>query len=273
MKTWFDRHSKRFEGDPSEQVHAWLHEAGVHEALNDMSGPIGVVRFLVFFQKKQGKIVVDNIASEPLEYGGGTPQFTGNQHVDELRDALLRFSRVMGHIPFSYGCVGFLRDYENSYDLVCYFDEDVKGVQLNVLPIPKYGHPLQDPTYQRLIGDMELQLSQVIAQSSRIGSNWEEWSIEKNTLTLSYPSEGGYHDKQKFYAAVLGTFVWSEFAWTWQVDQPLFREEAFSCKEFLATWEMAMELGYITTARLGAYWLFVGTLDDNTVLLASVWER
>ena len=53
-------------------------------------------------------------------------------------------------------------------------------------------------------------------------------------------------------------------------EQPLFKEDAYNCQEFLATWDQIMELGYLTTVRLEGKWLFVGGLDDTTVLLGVV---
>ena len=60
--------------------------------------------------------------------------------------------------------------------------------------------------------------------------------------------------------------------WEWKVEEPLFQEDAFTCREFLATWDQAMELGYISTVRLQAAWLFVGRLENSQVLLCAVYH-
>ncbi|MEC7985854.1 MAG: hypothetical protein VX278_11870 [Myxococcota bacterium] len=273
MNKWFERHASHFEGDPLAQLHSTLHQANVHEALNDMAGSIGVSRFLIYFEIDGKKVKIGNLEAEKLEYGGGPPQNLGNSFIDVLKIAISNLARLMPHTPFEKGCLGFLRDYENNYELLCFFDEDSETATLDLLPIPKYGHPLQDPEYRRLLGDMELQLSKVIQQSARVSSEWDEWSIENNQLRLVYREEGGMEEYRTYPIVVLSTFAWSEYVWNWQVDDPLFQESTFTCREFLATWELAMELGYASTARLSADWLFVGTIEDSTVLLGAVWER
>ena len=175
----------------------------------------------------------------------------------------------MHRFSFQRGCLGFIRDYKNEYELLCYFDEDLETYNLEMLPVPQYSYPLEEPRYLSLLGSMEYQMNQVFAESSRVVSTWQEWSIEDGLLQLSFDGA----PKQSHPVEVLGTFRWSDFQWDWQVEEPLFPEDAYSCKGFLGTWDQIMELGYLTTARLNGSWLFVGKIDDKTVLLCTVFRN
>ena len=263
---WFERNKHLFTKDPFDELHAWLHKSEVHLALNTMAGPTGVSRFMVYFRMQRGKVLIEHIDSIPLPKGGGPPKDTSTAALEELKRSLLHLRHAMSRFSFEKGCVGFVRDYQNEYELLCYFDEDLEDLSLDVLPVPKYSYPLEAPSYLKLIGDNEYQLGQIIAQSSRVVSNWEEWSIDADQLVLEFSGS----PTQQHRITVLGTFSWSQFWWKWEVDQPLFLEEAYNCQEFLATWDQIMELGYLTTVRLHGDWLFVGRLDDSTVLVGVV---
>ena len=263
---WFEINKAHFSKDPFSDLHKWLHEAEIHTALNDMAGPTGVSRFLLFFRVERKSVVIEHIDSVPLLKGGGPPKNTSPAALDKVKQAILSFMRIVSQCPIHKGCLGFVRDDRNKYDLLAFFDDDVAPITLDMLPVPKRGYALEDPKYLRLLGSNELQLGQLIAQAARSVADWEEWSIEKETLILEYPQAS----TRQYTITVLGTFDWSGFMWNWQVDEPLFTEDAFTCREFLATWDQVMELGYLTTALLHGSWLFVGQLDESTVLLGCV---
>jgi hypothetical protein len=265
---WFERNKNLFNADPFEELHAWLHEAEIHTALNEMAGPTGISRFLLYFRIERGKSIIEHIDSVPLVKGGGPPKNTSDGTLARLKKSISSLSSIMSRFSFQKGCLGFVRDYRNEYELLCFFDEDLEALSLEVLPVPQYSYPLEEPVYLKHLGSNEYQLSQVISQSSRIVPDWEEWSIEKDTLLLNFTDK----PTKRHNIMVLGTFLWSQFLWNWQVDEPLFSEDAYSCMEFLATWDQVMELGYLTTVRLNGNWLFVGQVDDATVLLCSVYD-
>lgn len=264
--TWFERHKDLFTNEPFAALHGWLHQSEVHLSLNNMAGPVGVSRFMVYFRIDRGKILIEHIDSIPLPKGGGPPKNTSTKALEELKETIQKLRAIMSRFSFVKGCLGFVRDYQNEYELLCFFDEDVEELSLDVLPVPKHSYPLEEPKYLKLLGDNEYQLGDVVRRSSRVVSDWEEWEIEDNTLILHYANA----PTQRHHVMVLGTFAWSEFWWNWQVEQPLFQEEAYNSQEYLATWDKIMELGYLTTVRIEGNWLFVGGLDDTTVLLGVV---
>ena len=268
MSTWFEKNTKLFSGDPLETLHHWLHKAQLHLALNGMAGPTGVSRFLLYYRIDRGAVTIEKIDSIPLPKGGGLPQNTSDDVMNNIKMSILQLQSLMSKFSFSKGCLGFVRDFRNEYELLCFFDDDIEGISLENLPIPEYSYPLEEPVYLKLLGSAEYQLGQVVMESSRVVSNWEEWSIEEDTLILCFPDGR----KTRYHITVLGTFNWSTFLWKWEVKEPLFPEDAFSCPEFLATWDQAMELGYLSTVRLNASWLFIGRLDNAMVLLCSVYS-
>ena len=264
--TWFERNKELFSKDPYDELHEWLHKSEIHLSLNNLAGPVGVSRFMVYFRIERGKVSIEHIDSIPLPKGGGPPKDTSTKTLERLKEAIQKLRDIMSQFTFQKGCLGFVRDYQNEYELLCFFDEDIEELSLEILPVPKYSYPLEEPGYLRLIGDNEYQLGEVVARSSRIVSDWEEWEIENNTLVLHYEDSSAKTHR----VVVLGTFAWSEFWWNWKVEEPLFQEDAYNCQEFLATWDQIMELGYLTTVRLEGSWLFVGGLDEKTVLLGVV---
>ena len=71
---WFEKNRSLFNDDPLAEIYAWLHEANVHLALNNMSGPTGIARFMVYYKLDKRSVVIEDIKSVSLPVGGRTTQ-------------------------------------------------------------------------------------------------------------------------------------------------------------------------------------------------------
>ena len=145
-------------------------------------------------------------------------------------------------------------------------------LELNKLPVPENGHPLEDLQYRKIVGMMESQIDTVWARTSAMSPEWDLWDIQGNELRLIFGSPDIPTEVWRKQVKVLGTFHLRSQTWTWEVDNPLFEENVYRWEYLFASWEAAMELSVLTTARLGANWLFVSEVEGGEVaLFAAVW--
>lgn len=273
--SWVEQNKHHFQGDPGIEISRFLCAAGVDRALDHLSGPFGVRRFLVYFERQGRRILIQNIETLGLPNGGGAPPPDPNrQRMEVLEQALWRLHLNMSTgAAWKTGCLGFVRNCDNQQSIVPFFGEDREMADLSLLPVPPESHPLETPQYKRMLGSMEAQIEPVWSRTSTVSPEWDYWDVTGDELrlifgTMEFPSEIRTHR-----CTVLATFSIRSRTWTWQVERPLFDEEIFCWMEFLATWDAAMELGVFCTARVGANWLFSGQLGDgDSSLLLAVWD-
>ena len=67
---WFEKNRSLFDKDPLDQMYAWLHEAQIHISLNNMAGPTGVSRFMLYYKRDRAEIIIEDISTIPLSIGG-----------------------------------------------------------------------------------------------------------------------------------------------------------------------------------------------------------
>lgn len=272
--SWFDRQSKTLGIDLSQSIGRYLRSSGIDASLNELSGPFGVRRFLIHFRLTQARIQITDIQSLPLQYGGGSPLDMTPDMQAKLERSLIKLHQNMSVGPsWTEGALGFIRNNDNQHTIVPFFDEDVPLATLDLLPVPDEGHPLESPEYRKLLGSNEAQIEPIWARTNTFAHEWDEWEVDKGELRLIYGSQESPTEVLKKRCQVLATFDSASSKWTWQSEGPLFPEETFAWQEFVCDWNASMELGGLTSARLGADWLFVSSVEgSNLVLFAAVWE-
>jgi hypothetical protein len=270
---WFERQLDGREPEAVEQEHArYLRAAGLDRAVHALSGHFGVRRYILRFGLNDGRVRITDVESVPLTCGGGPPPGdpTG-ERIDKLERALTALHRNMSTGPtWETGALGVLRNARGSTDILPLFDEDAAEAELAQLPNPgPPGHPLETPAYLAMLAANEAHLMDVHTETVRRSNSWDEWEISESDDQLLLVSGNGL---SRHRCKTLGTFDPVRHRWEWQVAEPLFDEDAFVWPDFPADLDPIVELGYLTTARLGAVWLFIQTFDaDGSVVLAAVW--
>lgn len=271
--SWFDRQSQIQGIDLSQSIGRYLRAAGIDRAIQSWCGPFGVRRFLIHFQHIETRIQITNVESLSLQYGGGSPPELTSEHRANIERSLLKLHQNMSVGPsWSQGVLGFIRNHENQHTMVPFFDEDISMAQLELLPVPPEGHPLEDPNYRRMLGSHEAQIAPIWVRTHAIAHEWAEWEIEGNTLKLIFGSAEQPTEVWRRQCQVLATLSESG-KWVWQCGEPLFDGSPFNWQEFCSDYTSAMELGGLCVARLGGDWLFISSVEESQlILLVAVWE-
>jgi hypothetical protein len=251
----------------------YLRAAGVDRALDALSGPFGVRRFVLRFQHQGGRVRVGSLEAVPLGFGGGPPPADpGQQRLSRVERALDMLHRNMSTGPrWSRGAIAYLRDAQGHTEIVPVFDEDADVVSLDDLPVPgPPGHPLEAREHQLDLERYGEALSEVHAQTRALAMDWDWWEVE-DAGGLCCHWDGPPARERRHAGVVLGTWDPRPSRWTWRATGgPLLAGPAYETSQFPATFDAAMELGLLTTARLGGRWLFVGEVDDGVQLFVAV---
>ena len=271
--SWLERQVEQYGERVAEDIQRYLRTTGVAQEINLISGPYGVRRFLLHFAEKGAMVSIIEIESIPLQSGGGAPTLTSKENLGELERALTRlYNNMQGGLQWSRGVLGCLRDCDNQLQLYPFFDEDVEQITVQKLPIPAVPHPLEGNEYQHLKASMEAKMGPVIQKTQSLSHEWSVWEIENDELFLMYGDPERPEGVDRKRCKVLGTFS-PDFYWDWQVSEPLFDETIFCWENFIADWDAIVEFALMTTARLGADWLFISVVGDgDTSLFVAVWD-
>lgn len=272
---WFQRQAA---GRPEREVaseHArYLRAAGVDRALDVLAGPFGLRRFLVIFQARpigsgRQQVQVADVVAMPLASGGGPPKAdpTG-EALPALEVALTRLHANMSSGPaWSRGLIGYLRDGKGRVELLPLFDDDADAGTIDRLPVPPGpGHPLEQPAWARLLATWESRMQAVQARTARVRPDWTDWTVDGETLTLSY-GEGPSARTQRFRCHAVATFAPTRSRFAWQTTRRPGGESPFNQPELSADWGAAHEVALMTAAMLDAAWLFAGEFGDEGELL------
>jgi len=271
---WFERH---LDGrDPEEletEIGRYLRAAGVDRALTQMCGPFGVRRFVIRYAMEAERVVLTDLETHPLPFGGGPPDPRGAEEaLQPLEAAITRLHRnMLTSMPWTRGAVAVIRDAEDHLDIVPLFDEDADAAQLADLDIPgPPGHPLEGMEYQQMIAGNEAGMATVHGQTSRRRGSWTGWEVPEENDALVLQHDGG---STRHRAQVLGTFHPSRLRFEWASENSLYDEPIFTTPVFSITMDVMMEFGFAVTARLGADWLFMDEYNDKgDIVLISVWD-
>ncbi len=273
---WFERQLDGRTPEEVEREHGrYLRASAVDRALAQFSGPFGVRRYVVRFGETAGVVRISEVEALVLSCGGGPPAPDARgERLAHLEKTLTALHRNMSTGPvWETGAIGVLRNAEGATDLLPLFDEDAAAAQLTDLPNPgPPGHPLETPEYQRVLADHEPRMDTVHGETARHGRSWNAWEVEDGDGDGTLVLESGGATR-RYRCCTLGTFDPIKNWFEWQVESPLFEEDAFSWLAFHADWSAAMELGILTAARLSASWLFVQAFDaDGSVVMVAVWD-
>ena len=270
---WFDRQlAGREPEDLEDEIGRLARASGVDRALLKVCGPFGVRRFVIRFEYRADRVVLTALETHPLPYGGGPPDPRGAEEgMQGLESAFNRLHRNMAaSMPWNRGAVAVIRDAHDRVEMIPLFDDDADEAVLADLGVPEGpGHPLEGFEYRDMIASNESGMAAVHAETSRRRGSWSDWNITPDDQTLVLEQGGG---QTRHRVMVLGTFhpVSSRFAWA--TDDALFDEALFQMRSFSATLDLVMELGMLTTVRLGATWLFLETMGEGEdIVLAAVW--
>ena len=135
------------------------------------------------------------IESVRLNHGGGPPPPDPERRLlKRVEQCLYRLYMNMAVGPvWNEGAIGFVRDADNNCSVAPFFDEDKSLLQLNKLPLPDDGHPLEDLEYRKLVAMMETQIDTVWARTSAMSPEWDLWDIQNDELRLIFGKPDFFH--------------------------------------------------------------------------------
>ena len=271
---WFERH---LDGRPPEELETeigrYVRASGVDRALIQMCGPFGVRRFVIRFSQQGERIQLTDLETHPLPFGGGPPDPTGAEEgLQPLEAAVGRLHRnMLATLPWSRGAVAVTRDADDNLEIIPLFDDDADAATLADLGVPgPPGHPLEGNAYRDMIAGNEAGMASVHGQTSRRRGSWTAWDVIDQDQVLVLDHDTG---KTRHRATVLGTYHPSRSRFEWATESALFEEPVYQSQIFSTTMDALMELCFVTTARLGADWLFMDAFNDKgDIVLISVWD-
>ncbi len=269
---WFDRQLDGREPDAlDDEIGRFVRAAGVDRCLHKICGPFGVRRFVIRFELKGDKVLLTDLETHPLPQGGGPPDPRGAEEgIQPLEAAINRLYRnMLGPLPWTRGAVAVLRDALDVFEILPLFDDDADEATLADLGVPEGpGHPLETHHYRDMVAAHEAQMEAVHAETSRRRGSWTDWSISSDDKTLVLTQGAG---ETRHPIRVLGTFHPSTDRFAWATDQAPFDELLYTTRSFSANLDTVMELALVTTARLGATWLFLEKFGEGgDIVLAAV---
>ena len=272
--SWFERNLQgRSPDDLDVELGRFLRAAGVDRALEQMCGPYGCRRFVIRYEVQNGSVILTELETHPLPFGGGPPDPRGAEEAFQpLSAAINRMHTNMStSLPWKRGAVAVLRDADDRMEILPLFDEDADQAHLADLAMPgPPGHPLEGMLYKDLIDANEAGMAAVHAETSRRRGSWQGWDINEGDTSLTLHHATGV---TRHRVRVLGTFHSNSNRFIWATDGSLFDEDVYATPSYSATLDAVMELGFATCSRLGATWLFMETLEsEGDLVLAAVWD-
>ena len=269
---WFERQlAGRAPEELEDEIGRYVRASGVDRCLQTLCGPYGVRRFVIRFEWAGDRVVLTDLETHPLPQGGGPPDPRGAEEgIQPLEAAVNRlYSNMVGTLPWTRGAVAVLRDALDAFEIMPLFDDDADESTLADLGVPEGpGHPLESHGYRDMVAAHEAQMGAVHAETSRRRGSWTGWDISSDDKTLVLSQGSG---ETRHPVRVLGTFHPSTGRFAWAMEQPPFDEHLYTTRSFSATLDTVMELGLVTTARLGATWLFLEKYGDGEdIVLAAV---
>lgn len=260
---WFDQHAG---DDPRaflQHLDELIAEAGVLDALALCAGPVGLRRFVVRAELREGRVRVVGLDAPCLARGGGPPSAfeAGASRLETALTELRR--RLPRHQAFGRVAVGFVRDTgEGSQpELFFRFDDDGVGFGVHRLREPAGDcAPLEDPAYLRALADWASRLEEV-------RGNWQiargDWMFESGRLD----------DGERAAAATaIGTWHPTQGRFSWLLVTPAGEEGPFVEPDVFVDLAGATELACFAAARLGAAGVFQGTSEQGQQFFAALRE-
>ncbi|MEN9786582.1 MAG: hypothetical protein RLZZ299_1846 [Pseudomonadota bacterium] len=258
---WFDRQVGDGGVDAAmSALDAAVERSGLLAALEAVSGPHGLRRFVVRFEVRGAGVKLLGVDSAQLPRGGGPPAWF-DAHARDVEQSLVALRRALpAPWTFREGAVGFVRGSDPRRSLVLRFDEDSAGFGLAELPMPT-GEPWppEDPAYVRAAAAWDGRIAPVRAAWS-VAEADEDWSI----------AEGRLERPGRPPVPVLVLAVLDGEGFAWHLDTPAGDEAPFCEPELQVPYATAIELAMFAAARLGCVGGFQGVDTTGALVLAGV---
>lgn len=259
--TWFDRHAGEDARAFFGRLAAVVDESGLEAAINAASGPIGLRRFVVRGEVREGRVRVSAMEGPQLPKGGGPPApaawATG---VGGVETALTKLRRSLPRgVEFSEFALGVVRHEEGRPELNVRFDEDVKSLKVGELPAPTgTPAPTEDPAYLRALA----------AWSSRVDEVRGRFTIARGDWSLN---SGRLDDgERRLQATALASWHPAQRRFEWWLDRPAGEEAPFVEPDLVVDLAGAIELACFAAARIDGTGVFQGTLETGVLLFVGL---
>lgn len=256
---WFDTHAGTDPRAFVEALDAAVGEAGLVDALAACAGPVGLRRFVVRAELREGRVRVVGIDAPRLPRGGGPPsQLDAN--VGALEAALTRLrAGLPGGANFDRVAIGLVRDADGPPEVSLRFDADGDGFGVSRLRQPVGPcAPMEDPDYLRALASWTARVDEV-RRGWRVARG--DWALDAGQL-----DDG----ERRVPAVALGTWHPGQRRFSWMLAEPAGEEAPFVEPDLAVDLAGATELACFAAARLGAVGVFQGLTEQGQQFFAAV---
>lgn len=259
--SWFDRHAGEDARAFYDRLAQAVEASGLPAAISAASGTIGLRRYVVRAEVREGRVRVLAIDGPILPKGGGPPSATAwATNVGLVEAALARLRRLLPRgVEFGELALGVLRSTEGPPELSFRFDEDAPGLRAADLPFPTGpAAPVEDPAYLRALAAWSSRIDEV---RSRFAVARGRWSLSEGRL-----DEG----ERRVPAFALASWHAGQRRLSWLLPEPAGEEAPLVEPELTVDLAGAIEVVCFAAARLGADQIFQGTLENGTTVFIGL---
>lgn len=258
---WFDRHAGGEIATFAEELDSCVAESGVVEAISACAGPVGLRRFVVRFEVKEGRAKLVDLDAPRLPRGGGPPpaaMFDGGLGALQLSVGRI-WKNLREAARFSNVAIGFVRSTGEEPVISFRFEEDGAGFTAAKLPEPKGAcAPLEDPAYVKALA----------AWTTRVDEVRGYWRVARGPWM--FESSRIDDGERMMHATALGTWHTAQQRFTWLLETPAGEETPFVEPDVATDLGGAMELAAFAAARIGCIGVFSGGLENGQQFFAGI---
>ena len=258
---WFDRHAGEDPTGFAAELDECVAASGVVAALSACAGLVGLRRFVVRFDVREGRAKVVDLDAPRLPRGGGPPpSATFDAGISELQASMGRlWKRLPARARFTEVAAGFVRSAGEEPVVSFRFDEDAKGFVASGLAEPKGACALlEEPAY----------LAALASWTARIDEVRGYWRVARGDWMFE---SGRLDDGERMTVAIaIGTWHESQQRFSWFLATPAGEEGPFVEPDVPTDLGGAMELAAFAAARLGCIGVFSGSLDNGQQFFAGI---
>jgi len=258
--TWFDRHAGEDARAFYDRLSVAVEQSGLFAAISAASGSVGLRRYVVQAEAREGRVRVVAVDGPTLPKGGGPPASAAwAANVSLVEAALARLRRTLPRgVEFSHVALGVVRGADEAPDLSFRFDEDVTDFRATNLPMPVGAPaPTEDPAWLRTLAAWGPRTDEVRARFNVARGDW--------SLTDGLLDDG----QRRIPAFAVATWHPGQRRFTWLLDDPVGEEAPLVEPELTVDLAGAIELVAHATARLGGAGLFQGTLENGVLVFLA----
>ncbi len=256
---WFDTHAGSDPHGFLASLDASVEASGLRDALTACAGPVGLRRFVVRAEQRDGRVRVVGIDAPRLPQGGGPPSHL-DQHATALEAALSRLRHALpAPATFQRVAIGLVRDAEGEPEVSLRFDQDGDGFGVSGLRLPSGPcAPMEDPAYLKSLASWTARVDEV-RRAWRVARG--DWAFENGQL-----DDGERHVS----AVAIGTWHAGQARFSWMLAEPAGEEGPFVEPDVFVDLAGATELACFAAARLGLVGVFQGMSEQGQQFFAGV---